>query len=116
MSLFRPFKALRPPREKVKHVAAPPYDVVSRAEAKAYAQGNPGGSVLWAVVAGVSDYRGDALYRTSLYSEHATHDAEYTEIRKHDALGQCCTHAHDADQDAIDDGRSVIKAHGRPDC
>ncbi|MFL5320704.1 MAG: DUF1015 domain-containing protein [Myxococcaceae bacterium] len=41
MSLFRPFKALRPPREKVKHVASPPYDVVSRAEAKAYAQGNP---------------------------------------------------------------------------
>lgn len=41
MSLFRPFKALRPPKEKVKHVAAPPYDVVSRAEARAYAAGNP---------------------------------------------------------------------------
>lgn len=41
MSLFRPFKGLRPPRDRVKHIAAPPYDVVSRAEAKRLAEGNP---------------------------------------------------------------------------
>lgn len=41
MSLFRPFKGLRPPRERVKHIAAPPYDVINRAEAKKLAEGNP---------------------------------------------------------------------------
>ena len=41
MSMLRPFRGLRPPRELVQQVACPPYDVVSREEAHAYAQGNP---------------------------------------------------------------------------
>jgi uncharacterized protein (DUF1015 family) len=40
MSLLKPFAGLRPPKTKVLKVAAPPYDVVSSAEARAYAAGN----------------------------------------------------------------------------
>ncbi len=40
MATIRPFRALRPPRELVSKVAAPPYDVVSTAEARALAAGN----------------------------------------------------------------------------
>ena len=35
------FKALRPDPEKAESVAAPPYDVVSRVEAREIAEGNP---------------------------------------------------------------------------
>lgn len=41
MATLRPFRALRPPRELVAAVAAPPYDVVDVAEARALAAGNP---------------------------------------------------------------------------
>jgi len=41
VTMIRPFRALRPPRELVSRVAAPPYDVVSTAEARAVAAGNP---------------------------------------------------------------------------
>ncbi|MFT3836797.1 MAG: DUF1015 family protein [Myxococcaceae bacterium] len=41
MALLRPFKGLRPPKNLAEQVAAPPYDVVSSAEARAYAEGNP---------------------------------------------------------------------------
>jgi uncharacterized protein (DUF1015 family) len=36
-----PFRALRPPRDKVQEVAAVPYDVVNTDEARALAEGNP---------------------------------------------------------------------------
>jgi uncharacterized protein (DUF1015 family) len=36
-----PFRALRPPRDRVAEVAAVPYDVVNREEARALAAGNP---------------------------------------------------------------------------
>ena len=41
MATIRPFRALRPPRDRVAAVAAPPYDVVDTAEARALAAGNP---------------------------------------------------------------------------
>lgn len=41
MVAVRPFVALRPPRDLVDAVAAPPYDVVDSAEAAALADGNP---------------------------------------------------------------------------
>ncbi len=41
MNLIRPFRALRPLREKAAEVAAPPYDVLTGAEARQYAAGNP---------------------------------------------------------------------------
>lgn len=41
MATIRPFRALRPPRDRVADVAAPPYDVVDTAEARALAAGNP---------------------------------------------------------------------------
>lgn len=41
MSLIRPFRALRPPLELAEKVASPPYDVVSRAEARAIISRNP---------------------------------------------------------------------------
>lgn len=41
MTMIRPFPALRPPRELASRVAAPPYDVVSTAEARALAAENP---------------------------------------------------------------------------
>ena len=41
MKLIKPFRALRPTRELAPQVASPPYDVVSRAEAKVIAHGNP---------------------------------------------------------------------------
>jgi uncharacterized protein (DUF1015 family) len=41
VATVRPFVALRPPRDLVAAVAAPPYDVVSMAEAAALADGNP---------------------------------------------------------------------------
>ena len=41
MALLTPFRGLRPPKTRVLKVAAPPYDVVSTAEARAYAAGNP---------------------------------------------------------------------------
>ena len=41
MPIIRPFAALRPPRERAAQVAAVPYDVVNRQEARALASGNP---------------------------------------------------------------------------
>jgi uncharacterized protein (DUF1015 family) len=41
MATLRPFRALRPTRENAVRVAAPPYDVVNTAEARALARGNP---------------------------------------------------------------------------
>ncbi len=41
MATVRPFRALRPPREKAPQVSAVPYDVVSTPEARQLAQGNP---------------------------------------------------------------------------
>lgn len=41
MATLRPFQALRPGRERAADVAAVPYDVVSTAEARALAAGNP---------------------------------------------------------------------------
>ncbi|MGB8510179.1 MAG: DUF1015 family protein [Pyrinomonadaceae bacterium] len=41
MSVIYPFRALRPPAEKVEQVASVPYDVVSTDEARALAAGNP---------------------------------------------------------------------------
>ena len=41
MSLVKPFKGLRPPKEIAAKLAAPPYDVLNRGEAKAMAAGNP---------------------------------------------------------------------------
>jgi uncharacterized protein (DUF1015 family) len=41
MRLLAPFRALRPPPELARAIASPPYDVVSSAEARALAAGNP---------------------------------------------------------------------------
>lgn len=41
MALISPFRALRPRPDRVAAVAAPPYDVVDTAEARALADGNP---------------------------------------------------------------------------
>jgi uncharacterized protein (DUF1015 family) len=41
MATVRPFRALRPSRGNAVRVASPPYDVVSTAEARALARGNP---------------------------------------------------------------------------
>jgi uncharacterized protein (DUF1015 family) len=40
MAVLKPFKGLRPPKDLVLKVAAPPYDVVNTEEARAYAKGN----------------------------------------------------------------------------
>ena len=40
MAAIYPFRALRPPRDKVRQVAAVPYDVVSTEEARALAEGS----------------------------------------------------------------------------
>ncbi len=41
MSLIKPFKAIRPKKKLVEQVAAKPYDVLSSAEARIEAEGNP---------------------------------------------------------------------------
>ena len=41
MAVIRPFKALRPTKEKAQLVASVPYDVVNREEAKHFVEGNP---------------------------------------------------------------------------
>jgi len=41
LAAIYPFRALRPPRDKVQEVAAVPYDVVNTEEARALAAGNP---------------------------------------------------------------------------
>lgn len=41
MALIKPFRALRPVKQHVKEVAAPPYDVMNTEEARAMADGNP---------------------------------------------------------------------------
>ncbi|MBL8956910.1 MAG: DUF1015 domain-containing protein [Myxococcaceae bacterium] len=41
MALLKPFRGARPSKSKAQAVAAPPYDVVSSAEARAYAAGKP---------------------------------------------------------------------------
>jgi len=41
MAIIRPFKALRPTKEKAQLVASVPYDVVNREEAKHFVEGNP---------------------------------------------------------------------------
>jgi uncharacterized protein (DUF1015 family) len=41
MAIIRPFKALRPTKEKAQLVASVPYDVVNKEEAKHFAEGNP---------------------------------------------------------------------------
>ena len=41
MKLIKPFRGLKPTKALAYQVASPPYDVLSRAEAKEIAQGNP---------------------------------------------------------------------------
>lgn len=41
MATVRPFRAYRPPQDIAPRVASPPYDVISTAEARALAHGNP---------------------------------------------------------------------------
>ena len=41
MAIIKPFKALRPQAQFAKQVASKPYDVLTSAEAKVEAQGNP---------------------------------------------------------------------------
>lgn len=41
MARLEPFRGMRPPRALIKQIAAPPYDVVNRAEAAKLAEGNP---------------------------------------------------------------------------
>ena len=41
MAVIHPFRALRPPAEKVRQVASVPYDVVNTEEARLLAEGNP---------------------------------------------------------------------------
>ena len=41
MAIIKPFKALRPQAQFAKQVASKPYDVLTSAEAKKEAQGNP---------------------------------------------------------------------------
>ena len=41
MKLIKPFRGLKPIKALASQVASPPYDVLSRAEAKEIAQGNP---------------------------------------------------------------------------
>jgi uncharacterized protein (DUF1015 family) len=41
MAIIKPFKALRPQAQLAKYVASRPYDVLTSAEAKIEAQGNP---------------------------------------------------------------------------
>ena len=41
MKLIKPFRAVRPTKELASQVASPPYDVVSRVEAREIAKGNP---------------------------------------------------------------------------
>ena len=41
MAVIRPFKALRPTKEKAQLVASVPYDVVNKEEARQFAEGNP---------------------------------------------------------------------------
>lgn len=41
MALIKPFRALRPVKQHVREVAAPPYDVMNTEEALAMAEGNP---------------------------------------------------------------------------
>ncbi|MGB5288670.1 MAG: DUF1015 family protein [Ignavibacteriaceae bacterium] len=41
MAVIRPFKALRPTKEKAQFVASVPYDVVNKEEARQFADGNP---------------------------------------------------------------------------
>src|SRR5678816_1265433 len=41
MAIIKPFKALRPQAQFAKQVASKPYDVLTSAEAKIEAQGNP---------------------------------------------------------------------------
>ncbi len=41
MAILKPFKGIRPVKEKAKAVASRPYDVLNREEAKAEAKGNP---------------------------------------------------------------------------
>ncbi len=40
MAAVYPFRAVRPPQDKVKQVSSPPYDVMNSDEARAMAQGN----------------------------------------------------------------------------
>ncbi|MDY7229740.1 DUF1015 domain-containing protein [Hyalangium rubrum] len=40
MAELRPFRGVRPPKDSVLQIAAPPYDVVNAEEARAYAKGN----------------------------------------------------------------------------
>ena len=41
MAVIKPFKALRPTKEKAHLVASVPYDVVNKEEAREFAKGNP---------------------------------------------------------------------------
>ncbi|MBX5482890.1 MAG: DUF1015 domain-containing protein [Myxococcaceae bacterium] len=40
MALLQPFRGLRPPKDLVQQIAAPPYDVMNRDEARAFSAGN----------------------------------------------------------------------------
>jgi uncharacterized protein (DUF1015 family) len=70
MSLIRPFRAVRPPVERVADVAAVPYDVVNSAEAAELAKGNPW-SFLHVSRPEIDLPTGTDLYSDAVYSKAA---------------------------------------------
>ena len=74
MSVLKPFPGLRPPRELVQKVAAPPYDVVNAEEARAYAKGNP-----YSGVAACASCHGPAAHGTESLPRLAGQQALYLE-------------------------------------
>src|SRR5260221_1626673 len=78
MVTLRPFAALRPPRDRAAAVAAVPYDVVSTAEARILADGNPWSflrvSRAELALREGTDPRAEAVYETA--------SAHYDELRR----------------------------------
>ncbi|MGH9942244.1 MAG: DUF1015 domain-containing protein [Pyrinomonadaceae bacterium] len=78
MAVIHPFRALRPPAEKVEQVASVPYDVVDTAEARALAEDNPL-SLLHVTRPEIDLPEGTDIYSDAVYEKAAENFRRLTE-------------------------------------
>ena len=112
MTLIRPFRALRPVPTRAREVIAPPYDVLSSAEARERAKGKPW-SFLHVSKAEIDLPEGTDPYAPAVYATAAENLAAHAYRGRADARRQPHYYAYRADLDGRPADRACLRRLAR---
>ena len=98
MSVFRPFKGLRPVPEKPQAVASRPYDVLNSNEARAEVDGNPD-SFLHVVKPEIDLPSGTDIYSDVVYQKGRENFRNLVEAGIFEEDSQCCFYIYELTMD-----------------